>query len=164
MARRAMGRYWRKLTPPQRKEFVELFSELISRTYLDDLENQTSDTIRYTGEVVRDDFAVVKMTVRGPKGVDTPLLFRVFRRSARRGRPTTSRPSSQPANEWLVYDISAEGISLVNNYRTQVREIMSRHSYEELARRLKARIARMRTPAPVPSDGSGKEKPPSAAP
>jgi phospholipid transport system substrate-binding protein len=38
---------------------------------------------------------------------------------------------------WLIYDVSIEGVSLVNNYRTQFNKILSSSSYPELVRRMK---------------------------
>jgi phospholipid transport system substrate-binding protein len=37
-----------------------------------------------------------------------------------------------------VYDVSIEGVSLINNYRTQFDKIIQSSSYAELVRRLKA--------------------------
>jgi phospholipid transport system substrate-binding protein len=44
-----------------------------------------------------------------------------------------------------VYDVSVEGVSLVNNYRTQFDKIIQSSSYAELVRRMKA--ADVATPA-----------------
>ncbi len=41
------------------------------------------------------------------------------------------------SNEWKVYDVVAENISLVNNYRSQFSRVISHNSYEELVRRLR---------------------------
>jgi phospholipid transport system substrate-binding protein len=40
-------------------------------------------------------------------------------------------------NHWLVYDISIEGVSLVNNYRSQFNSILQKSTYEELVKKLK---------------------------
>jgi phospholipid transport system substrate-binding protein len=39
----------------------------------------------------------------------------------------------------LVYDVSAEGVSLVKNYRTQFNEILVGGSFEELLEKLRAK-------------------------
>ena len=44
-------------------------------------------------------------------------------------------------NKWLVYDISIEGVSLVNNYRAQFNSMLMRSSYKELVKKLKDKIA-----------------------
>ena len=40
-------------------------------------------------------------------------------------------------DEWKVYDVVAENISMVNNYRSQFNRVISNSSYEELVRRLR---------------------------
>jgi phospholipid transport system substrate-binding protein len=47
----------------------------------------------------------------------------------------------EEGNDWMVYDISIEGVSLVNNYRTQFNSIIAQSSYENLVRRLKAKVS-----------------------
>jgi phospholipid transport system substrate-binding protein len=44
----------------------------------------------------------------------------------------------QRGDRWLVYDVVVEGVSLINNYRTQFDKIIQTSSYAELVRRLKA--------------------------
>jgi len=41
---------------------------------------------------------------------------------------------------WRIYDIVIEGVSLVNNYRSQFAGILQKSSYPELVRRLKSTI------------------------
>jgi len=41
---------------------------------------------------------------------------------------------------WRIYDIVIEGVSLVNNYRSQFAGILQKSSYSELVRRLKSTI------------------------
>lgn len=43
-------------------------------------------------------------------------------------------------NNWLIYDVSIEGVSLVNNYRTQFNSIISQSSYENMVKRLKEKV------------------------
>ena len=42
-------------------------------------------------------------------------------------------------DKWLVYDVTIEGVSLINNYRTQFDRIIRSSSYAELVKRLKER-------------------------
>jgi phospholipid transport system substrate-binding protein len=43
---------------------------------------------------------------------------------------------------WLVYDVVIEGVSLVNNYRTQFREILSNKPPTSLIETLKKKLGR----------------------
>jgi phospholipid transport system substrate-binding protein len=42
-------------------------------------------------------------------------------------------------SDWLVYDISIEGVSLVNNYRTQFNNIIMSSSYQELVKKMRTK-------------------------
>src|SRR5262245_13812300 len=39
MAQRSLGQHWRPLTPQQQKEFVELFTDLLERSYINRIDN-----------------------------------------------------------------------------------------------------------------------------
>jgi phospholipid transport system substrate-binding protein len=43
--------------------------------------------------------------------------------------------------KWWVYDIVIEGVSLVNNYRTQFSDILAKSSFEGLVKKLKEKTA-----------------------
>jgi len=40
-------------------------------------------------------------------------------------------------NDWKVYDVVIEGVSLINNYRTQFREILGNNPPEKLLETLR---------------------------
>jgi phospholipid transport system substrate-binding protein len=42
--------------------------------------------------------------------------------------------------DWLVYDVSIEGVSLVNNYRNQFNSIIVRSSYKDFINKLRAKV------------------------
>ncbi|MBA4357972.1 MAG: hypothetical protein C0405_09650, partial [Desulfovibrio sp.] len=43
-------------------------------------------------------------------------------------------------DQWLVYDVVVEGVSLVKNYRTQFTKILSKESPESLIQRIKDKV------------------------
>jgi phospholipid transport system substrate-binding protein len=43
--------------------------------------------------------------------------------------------------QWWAYDMVIEGVSLVNNYRTQFSDIMAKSSFEGLMKRLREKSA-----------------------
>jgi phospholipid transport system substrate-binding protein len=47
----------------------------------------------------------------------------------------------QKDDAWRVYDVKVEGVSLVKNYRSQFREILSKESPDQLIERLKEKVA-----------------------
>lgn len=128
MARRAMGPHWRSLTEPQRTEFAQLFGELVERSYIGKIEQYKGEPIRYTGAQVQPDTATVSTRIVTKNGTEVPIDYRMFPRGDR----------------WFIYDVSIEGVSLVNNYRTQFNSIMQTSSYTELVRKINSRLAELR--------------------
>lgn len=121
MAKRSLGIYWRRRTPQQRDEFVPLYKDLLNDTYMRKVERYTNEKIVYTDESIQDGYAVVKTRVMTNTGTEIPLDYRLMKNNAR----------------WVVYDVVIEGVSLVNNYRSQFSQIIRSDSYDELVKRLK---------------------------
>jgi len=128
MAQRSMGQHWRTLTPQQRQEFVGLFTDLLQRSYINRIENYKAGPqgVRYPKEDNTGDQAIVHteiMIERDPQPamVDYHLLHK--------------------DGDWKVYDIVIEGVSLVNNYRTQFNTIMLKDSYAGLVKQMRTKLA-----------------------
>lgn len=123
-ARRALGRHWQARTPTEREEFSRLFAELLESTYISKIDLYGGEQLKYVGELIDGDFAIVRATILRRQGADVPVEARMLRRGER----------------WYIYDISVQGISLVNNYRSQFDRIIQTSSYDELVRRLKTKL------------------------
>lgn len=136
IAKRTLGVYWRERTEEEQQEFVELFTELVERTYSGTLDRYTADVqFYYDRERVEDNFA----------DVDT----RIF-------DPTQSRMFSityklhTVGGKWLIYDIVAENVSMVRNYRNQFNRILSKSSYQDLVHTIQNKIKEL-SASPSPS-------------
>lgn len=121
-AKRALGRHWQALAEADRQEFTSLFTDLIERAYISKIERYSGERIAYTGEVVDGGLATVRTRFVTKQGTEIPVDYRMQQRGDR----------------WLVYDVSVEGVSLVNNYRTQFDKIIQTSSYAELVRKMKS--------------------------
>lgn len=122
---RALAVNWKKFSPQQRKEFSEVFSEVLGNTYLDRIQTGYKDEkVAYINqEFVSDNKAVVKtIIIRENKeiSVDYSMILK--------------------ENEWKVYDVKIEGVSLVQNYRSQFNEILSKETPDELIKRLNKKL------------------------
>lgn len=122
--RRCLGRHWQGRTPTERAEFVTLFADLLERTYIGRIEQYSGEAVAFAGETVDGDQATVRTRVGIKGGGEVPIDYRMHRRE----------------RSWRVYDVSIEGVSLVGNYRAQFNRIIQTSSYEELVRRLRARM------------------------
>ena len=121
MARRALGANWRRRTPEEQEEFVRLFTDVLEHAYAGIIESYTDEKIVYTVERIDGTYADVGSKIFTSKGEEYSINYKVHLVS----------------NEWKVYDVVAENISLVNNYRSQFNRVISHESYKELVRRLK---------------------------
>jgi len=125
MARRSLATHWAKRTPEEKKEFVRLFSDLLERAYMSKIEEYSGEKVRYEGEVIDGEYAVVKVNIATKKSKDIPVEYRL----------------KKERNDWFVYDVSIEGVSLVNNYRTQFNSIILESTYEDLVKKMKEKLA-----------------------
>jgi len=127
LSKRTLARNWKKLNDAQQAEFSQVFSELLGNIYVDRIQGGYSDeTIEFSDQILHDSrpLAVVKtfiVSARNRIPVDYSLI--------------------QKEDSWRVYDVKVEGVSLVKNYRSQFKEILSKESPAELIERLKQKVA-----------------------
>jgi phospholipid transport system substrate-binding protein len=125
-ARRALGHHWQQRTAQERDEFVQLFADLLERTYINKIDLFGGERLKFTEEKVDGDHAVVRAKVVTKQGTEVPVEARMINRSGGR---------------WQIYDIVIENISLIGNYRSQFDRIIRTSSYGELAKRLRTQGA-----------------------
>lgn len=121
MAKRSLGSEWRKHSPEEQKEFVQLFSALLEDAYLDKIESYNGEQVRYLKERVDKDFAEVPTKLVDNKGQEFSVVYRLY----------------SSGGDWKVYDVVIEDISLVNNYRAQFSRVLAKSSYAELVDRMR---------------------------
>jgi phospholipid transport system substrate-binding protein len=121
MARRSLGAEWRNRSPREQDEFTQLFTDLLERAYIEQIESYTNEKFVYGKEMIDSDYAEVQSRILTAKGEEYALNYRL----------------RQAGKEWKIYDVVVENISIVNNYRSQFNRIIANQSYDELVRRLR---------------------------
>jgi phospholipid transport system substrate-binding protein len=124
-ARRALGPHWQQRSPQERDEFVQLFADLLERTYINKIDLFGGERLKFTEEKIDGDHAVVRAKVVTKQGTEVPVEARMLNRTGR----------------WQIYDIVIENVSLIGNYRSQFDRIIRTSSYGELAKRLRTQNA-----------------------
>ncbi len=125
MGRRTLGTHWQTLSDDDRRAFVALFSEMLNRAYLRNLDRYEGEKIVVTGDSVDGDRAVVQARVVGRDGQGgMPLDFAMLREGER----------------WRVWDIRMQGTSMVGGYRAQFARLLQTESYDSVLRRLRERV------------------------
>lgn len=124
MSKRSMGRDWSARTPEERTEFIRLFTDLLERTYIDRVEGYTGEQILYLEETSDGNYSEVRTKIITKRNQEVPIFYRV----------------QKTDSKWEVYDIIIEGVSLVNNYRTQFSKIIRTSSYQNLVKKMQAKF------------------------
>lgn len=116
LSKRTLGLSWNKFTVDQRKEFVELFKDMLRGTYIDRITAYTNERVNYVKEVPLTDNTTEVQTVVISTNAQIPINYRAIKKSS----------------EWKVYDVVIEGVSLISNYRTQFRDILANNPPQAL--------------------------------
>jgi len=125
MAQRSLGPHWQRRTPEEQREFIKIFSDLLDKTYLDKIESYNNEKFIYLNERIEGLYAEVGSKIQTSKGEEFTINYRLH----------------QVGEDWRVYDLVIENISLVNNYRSQFSRILASSTYDELISRIKARLS-----------------------
>lgn len=125
MAKRSLGPYWRSLTPEDQQRFVRLFTQFLEKIYLARIDEFSGEKFFYTGEHIDHGYAEVTSKVLASNGKDFTIRYKLH----------------LVRNNWKIYDVVMENISIVNNYRSQFSRVIERASYQELVTRLEQKLA-----------------------
>jgi len=121
LSKRTLGLNWNTFTMDQRKEFVQLFRSILRDAYINKITAYTNEHVNFIKEVPLSDTTSEVQAVVVTKGGQIPVNTRLIKRG----------------NDWKVYDLVIEGVSLINNYRTQFREILANNPPEKLLETLR---------------------------
>ncbi|MBU4319259.1 MAG: ABC transporter substrate-binding protein [Proteobacteria bacterium] len=127
ISKSTLGRFhWEKtFSPAQRDEFVAVFSKFLGNTYLDKIqEGYQNETVNFLSEeIINPTKALVKTSITGQK-MEVPVDYLM------RGKD----------GQWNIYDVNIEGVSLVQNYRSQFNSFLLNNSAKKLIDQLKSKI------------------------
>jgi len=116
LSRRSLGSNWKKFTPAQQKEFIPLFRQVLEKAYIDKILAYNNERIVFSKEAMNSPtLAEVRSTVV-TSSREVPIVYRVI----------------QKGGTWKAYDVVIENVSLIQNYRTQFNEILSKNSPDQL--------------------------------
>ncbi|MEI6126748.1 MAG: ABC transporter substrate-binding protein [Pseudomonadota bacterium] len=129
MARRTLGPHWKEITPAEQKEFIEIFKDFLERTYISKIDlflkeskDFTVKNISYSKEIQDGKYTMVESKIAMHEE-EIPLNYKLIDKNG----------------NWVVYDLTIEGVGLVANYRTQFNEILGGSSFKGLIEKLKSK-------------------------
>ncbi len=118
----AVGRNWKSFSPEQKKEFADVFTTLLGNSYLTKIQgNFHNEKVEFLSEeILTATRARVKTKII--REVDSiPVDYSV----------------RSDGDTWRIYDVNIEGVSLVQNYRSQFDQILSKDSPAVLIERVR---------------------------
>ncbi len=124
VTRRSVGRYWRGFTKAQRHEFRDLFSQLLQGIYMDKIQSYHGEAVVFDKEIQLSPTKAKVDTHVVWNGKDIPLDYMLRFKH----------------DQWKVYDVIVEGVSLVKNYRSQFRSILSKNPPSVLLDQVRKKI------------------------
>ncbi len=123
MSARVLGPDWRNASDEQKARFVELFKDTLSKTYLVAIEEYSNEQVEFAGEVIKKEkYAQVDTFIVGDR-VKTPVNYRM----------------QKTGEDWFVYDVIIEGVSLIRNYRTSYQTIVKRDGMDGLLEQMESK-------------------------
>ena len=125
MSKRSLAKHWKKRTPEEKAEFVDIFSELLEASYISKIEAYTDEKVTYDKETIKSKgkYSLVKTTIV-TKSVEIPIDYKLINKKG----------------EWWVYDVIIEGVSFVSTYRSQYNRIIKKESFAALIDSMKNKL------------------------
>ena len=132
MSRMSMGPNWKKLSSEEQKKFIDLFIKMLENTYfntivdnMEEIKNYDTDNIKVLKETYLSDKKAEVQTTILNDGKKIPVNYRMVK----------------VGDGWKCYDVYIEGISLVQNYREQFKDLMNRMDGKELLAYLEKKVS-----------------------
>ena len=124
MSRRSLGSNARRYKD-RLGEFTPLFVDFLEHSYMGTLEKNGDAKIQYVKEILDGENRQISTKTRLKDGSEYGVDYILY---------------LSPAG-WRVYDVSVEGISLVNNYRSQFDRVLNKKSFDALLQDLREKRA-----------------------
>lgn len=123
MSQRTLATNWKKASRDEQQQFVGLFAQLIQSSYIGKVEAYTSEKVEYPGEKIKGKRAVVD-TMIITSSTEIPVNYKVYLKN----------------DEWRVYDVVIEGVSLISSYRSTYQEIVKKDGFPGLFVKMEAKL------------------------
>jgi len=122
MSRLVLGKFWRQASEQEKQDFVREFRQMLVRTYGTALLQFSGQEIKYLPMRLAPDATdvTVNTEVKNPGAPPVPINYSLY----------------LAADDWKVYDVSIDGVSLVSNYRNSFNAQIRRYTLAGLIGKL----------------------------
>ena len=123
-SKRTLTRNWSKFNPAERVEFVKLFEQVLEKSYIDKILDYSNEKVNFYKESMLSDNQAEIQTKIVTASKEIPIYYRMILKDGK----------------WKVYDVVVENVSLVQNYRTQFNDILTKNTPEQLLEILRKKV------------------------
>lgn len=124
MSRSVLGRQaWSKATPEEKRQFTNEFTQLVIRTYSSPLAEYSDETVKF-------------LPLRGPIAGRFVQVNSVIVRSSGPNIPLSYSLVSKNG-QWKIYDLSVEGVSLLQSFRSQFGQVLQNSNMQDLIKQMR---------------------------
>jgi len=135
MAKSAIGYHWKTLTQAQQDEFVPLFTTFIEDAYLSRIESYSVEKINQ--QIQSSMIQFIKQT---NSSSDYAEVYSTVVLQDRKNPIAVNYEMRRDGNEWKIYDITIDAISVIANYRNQFNRVLNNEGYEKLVSIMRQKI------------------------
>jgi phospholipid transport system substrate-binding protein len=121
MTKQSLGAHWKSLDQGEQREFVDAFTHRLLVAYGKTVRSTGEEKVEFNREVRDGKQASVETKVISSNGDQTPIDYRMH----------------DVNGQWMVYDVSIDKVSMVNNYRAQFARVIAKSSVQDLLRTMK---------------------------
>ena len=132
MARSAVGYHWKDFTPEQKAEFVPLFTAFIEDAYLSRIETYSVEKVNQQIQS-----SLIQFNKETLDGTDYATVFSTVQLNDRNNPIQVNYLMRRNGNEWKIYDITLDAISVIANYRNQFNRVLNNGGYDKLVSTLR---------------------------
>ncbi len=115
IAQRTLGPFWKDATEGQRQRFTHLFVKILERTYLNRINDSSGGTVEYLKQRIKGNRAIID-TIFVSGDIEIPVQYKMV----------------MEGENWQVFDVVIEGVSLTRNYRASYGAIIRRDGFDGL--------------------------------
>ncbi|PIR37135.1 MAG: hypothetical protein COV35_11110 [Alphaproteobacteria bacterium CG11_big_fil_rev_8_21_14_0_20_39_49] len=121
IAKFVMGQYWRDMSEEKQNEYKKLYHKYLLQTYVPEFKTYTDEKLKFLGsEKEYENEYIVKTEIVSANGKAYRVDYKV----------------RKDANDYKIFDVVAEGISLITTHRSEFGSIVSRKNVDFLIKKL----------------------------
>ena len=126
----ALGRYWRNITSDQQNQYLDLYTQYLLGLYVPNFRKYTGNIVKVVGskEVGPNEYLVQTTLTDSTNSNNIQINYRLLQ-------------DNTGLEKFIIFDIIAEGVSLITTQRAELSSVMSNGDFNALINLLKQKIS-----------------------